>query len=532
MAQKKTPDLCKRWNSTHIHTRMFRAKNAEVVADGAKSVTKRAMSEVDAIHAPTRNRIMALAIEYLQKKRRIVYGGVALNALVASKDPADAFYSEHEVHDVEFYSPDPLVDAAELAMFLYSRGERRVTVVEATHFETYSVAVDYWRLCDVSYIAPRIYAAIPHVKHDNLLLVHPRHALIDYLRILTDPAQSYATSLEKALPRLRVLVKHFTLIEQHTSSSSSSSPPPPLLTWWEEGSGDDGVHVMLREKFTRSRKSIVVVGQVASRIFLGFDDIDATGGVIDVVTSAFEKDAADALRLLHENNAGTSYDERFPLSDYMGHRGTFYVHGRPVLRLVDADRRCHPFVDIGDEQIGSFSLVALHLLVTQFEARVDGRERDMAAVGHWIRALFVKRNAYFDAAGEDPTSSNPENIFRDFITRCVGTMTFPPTRVRKAVADFKRAVYNQTAFSFNADDFVDQLHRFNSTAEQVEAFKKRTFLRFLERSGTLVKHASKLMFQASKDVPGLLPPSVLRIDDPHQNHHKKNKKKKKNYTYS
>jgi hypothetical protein len=62
----------------------------------------------------TYNDIKKITLEWLKKKKRIMYGGFAWNLLIEDKDPKLGFYRSYETPDMDFYSNDPINDIKEL----------------------------------------------------------------------------------------------------------------------------------------------------------------------------------------------------------------------------------------------------------------------------------------------------------------------------------------------------------------------------------------------------------------------------------
>ena len=61
---------------------------------------------------------------FLRVRKRICYGGTAINALLP---PQDQFYDMNvELPDYDFFSPDPLKDAKDLADIYYKKGFTKI----------------------------------------------------------------------------------------------------------------------------------------------------------------------------------------------------------------------------------------------------------------------------------------------------------------------------------------------------------------------------------------------------------------------
>jgi hypothetical protein len=175
--------------------------------------------------APTVHQRVAVLdniLDYVAQRGRKVYGGFALNAVLLEVSPADAIYADNAaaalVPDVEFYSPDPVSDVVHLCDRLHAAGHRRVQGREAAHSGTFTVTVEFTRVCDITHVPPVVYDAVPtrpvthHGLYRPLVLraVEPSFALIDLLRLLCDPFTSH-WKLDRMLPRLLLVQRLFPI---------------------------------------------------------------------------------------------------------------------------------------------------------------------------------------------------------------------------------------------------------------------------------------------------------------------------------
>jgi len=515
---------------------MFRPENVEAVLSSAEEIRKRTEHELHLRVLPKKKRVMEIAMEFVKSRKRVVYGGYALNAVVASISREDAFYDDDDTPDVEFYSTDPVREASEMAVYMYERGIRDIHVLEASHYETYSISVDFWRMCDVSYMAPRVYAHLPVLHVDGVRCLHPRFAIIDAMRVINDPTQSYHV-LEKTVDRLRLILRYFPLFP--SDDEKGTVFPPPFEMWPSSSSiattsvspeaaiasAVDATRSLVTD-YAMDRTSMLVVGQVGLAFYCELAPGASPPITLEAVTDAFVKDAADATALLVAayGSARVKYGEKEPLYDFVGRRGTFYLDGVPVLRLIHDDWRCHPYLRVphpsggtherGFLQIGSFSQVALRLFVDQFEAVVNDMGSDAVdALEMTLYAMYAQRNAALTEAGTDVTSTTSH--YRDFITQCKGP-GYAAVRLKRLFQKHKQKAVGQMPFGLTIDEFVEKGRGLSEDA-RVAAFQKRvqgTY--YLPRAGKDIMYTEKYMFEDVAKVDGgrLLLPGVSTAPAP------------------
>ncbi len=117
--------------------------------------------------------------KFLQRKKLKLYGGAAINMWVGEEDK---FYSEDDIPDYDIYSPNPWVDAVELAEYLYKNGFLYTEVRSGIHAGTYKVFSNLYPVADLSYVPPDIYKKIPVTKKEGFLVANPEYLHISIYR--------------------------------------------------------------------------------------------------------------------------------------------------------------------------------------------------------------------------------------------------------------------------------------------------------------------------------------------------------------
>ena len=75
--------------------------------------------------------IIKIVEQFLKDKKRICYGGTAINNILPEKDQ---FYDKNvEFPDYDFFSPTPLEDAKKLADIYYAKGYNEVEAKSGAH---------------------------------------------------------------------------------------------------------------------------------------------------------------------------------------------------------------------------------------------------------------------------------------------------------------------------------------------------------------------------------------------------------------
>ncbi len=153
--------------------------------------------------------IINIVEDFIRKKKLICYGGTAINNILPQEDQ---FYDRDlEIPDYDFFSPNALNDAKELAD-IYAKKYDEVEAKAGIHFGTYKVFVNYIPVADITYMNIELFKAI---EKDSISVGGILYTPPDYLRMsmyleLSRP-EGDVSRWEKVLKRLILLNKNYPL---------------------------------------------------------------------------------------------------------------------------------------------------------------------------------------------------------------------------------------------------------------------------------------------------------------------------------
>ena len=155
-------------------------------------------------------KIIKTVEDFIQRKSLVCYGGTAINNILPQ---SEQFYNKDvELPDYDFFSPNALEDAKELADVYFNQGFTDVEAKSGQHHGTYKVYVNFIPVADITHLAKEIYAAI---KKESIQVAGIRYAPPNFLRMsmyleLSRPVGD-TSRWEKVLKRLILLNKHYPL---------------------------------------------------------------------------------------------------------------------------------------------------------------------------------------------------------------------------------------------------------------------------------------------------------------------------------
>jgi hypothetical protein len=157
------------------------------------------------------NKIFAILEEFIENKKLILYGGYAINAIL----PKYArFYNEDtDLPDYDFYSPNSLEHAIELANVYFKKGYTEVEAKAGVHYGTFKVYVNFIPIADITFLEKEIFN---NIQKESIKMNGMMYAPANFLRMnmfleLSRPMGD-VSRWEKVLKRLNMLNEFYPLV--------------------------------------------------------------------------------------------------------------------------------------------------------------------------------------------------------------------------------------------------------------------------------------------------------------------------------
>lgn len=162
------------------------------------------------VNSPEIKNIIEIVESYLRKKKFICYGGTAINNLLPEEQQ---FYNKNiELPDYDFFSPNALDNAMELADIYYKMGYTDVEAKAGQHYGTYKVFVNFLPIADITQIDSKLYKKIfnDSIKVDGIYYSPPNFLRMSMYLELSRPLGD-VSRWEKVFKRLKLLNKYHPL---------------------------------------------------------------------------------------------------------------------------------------------------------------------------------------------------------------------------------------------------------------------------------------------------------------------------------
>ncbi len=185
---------------------LYSENDVRLLSDNWERIMKEVEEQKYLMIEPSKEEMLnvhKIICDFVKENKRKIYGGFGLNLLIKEKNQNDVIYKPDQISDIDFYSPNPIVDLMKLCNILHAGGFK--------HQETYNITVNYLTYCDISYVPKNIYNKMPFKEIEGYTVIHPHFMWIDYLRMFTDPLISYWRMNDnlKSFKRFCLLQKYF-----------------------------------------------------------------------------------------------------------------------------------------------------------------------------------------------------------------------------------------------------------------------------------------------------------------------------------
>ena len=180
----------------------------QIIRDAIDHIEKEKGMEM--VLSPEVQDIVNIVETFIIQKKRVCYGGTAINNILPVEDQ---FYDKDtQLPDYDFFSPEALKDAKELADIYFKAGYTDVEAKSGVHHGTYKVFVNFIPIADITYVPEKLYK---NIKKKSLVFADIYYAPPNYLRMamyleLSRP-KGDVSRWEKVIKRLSILNKNYPL---------------------------------------------------------------------------------------------------------------------------------------------------------------------------------------------------------------------------------------------------------------------------------------------------------------------------------
>lgn len=383
----------------------------------------------------TYNKVINIIKNYIEKNKRVIYGGYAYNELIINKNKDDRIYSKDglDLADIEFYSFEPIRDLVNIGNELKELGYKNIVVKSAMHLETFTLFVDYFAYCDASYMPANLFHKMPLWQFNKLKLAHPKFILIDILRMYNDPINSY-WRIEKNFKRAIKLLKYYPL---ETKGNFSK-----IL-----------INNNMKDVLNFVRKKIIIGSKLLVFGYYAYDyyKYKATNEesplyvpYYDVISTDLKTDAQKIYKILTTFSNDIEVKEYHPFFQFLDSRISFEYKGKEILNIYGHNCMCIPFFSLEKKKINivTYPYLILMLLIKFMYLHINNN-KEFKNYDFMLENIINLRNEYLKKNNKTVLDNTP---FEEFRIDCLGD-TIDQVKKRFTTKDS----YEKKKFSFKYD---------------------------------------------------------------------------------
>jgi hypothetical protein len=162
------------------------------------------------VNTPEIKKMIKIVEDFIKNKKLVCYGGISINALLPDKDKI--YNEEVDLPDYDFFSPNALNDAKELAEIYFKHGYQEVEAKSGQHHGTFKVYVNFLGVADITYIPKDLFRSVKNnaVNVKGILYTDANFLRMGMYLELSRPSGD-TDRWEKVLKRLGLINKYYPL---------------------------------------------------------------------------------------------------------------------------------------------------------------------------------------------------------------------------------------------------------------------------------------------------------------------------------
>ena len=403
-------------------------------------------------------------LNYIKKKKRIIYGGFSQNLLIEKKNSDKMFYNKFNgiyyngacLADIEFYSYDPINDLINITEMLYNKKFKYIEGKEGIHKNTYKVYVNFINYCDISYIPKYIYDNLSYITINNIRCAHPYFMLIDTYRVLTDPLTSY-WRLDKTLLRSQLISSYYPFYKKKDKLHNILNKDIML----------DDINTLDVLQYIKkniiNKFKLIIIGYFAYNYYINKINskyIIQNIPYYEMISLNLIDDAKQIYNILIKlYNNNITVEEYYPFFEYTDSKIKFYYKKKLIIILYGNNNKCiiNKYLKKKNIYYGNVNLIILYLLITYYYNKInkinnyiniDNEKIDVNII--LIIKLIYYRDKYLELHKLSIIDKSP---FQEFIPDCLGNTIKPQRQSILNILKKKKFKYNPSG-TINKIDYT------------------------------------------------------------------------------
>ncbi len=394
-------------------------------------------------------KIFSLIEKYLKDNNKKIGGSFSLNLYLKKKDNTIDIYknkiNNNTIIDIDFYSFCPIEDLKNLCDILHNNNIKFVRGSEAIHKESYKLTVNNITYCNISYMPKYIYYNIPSEIINEFTLVSPFFMNIDYLRILTDPLNSY-WRLHNKNTYERYLLLNSNYINNYIQNNYEDTDIKDNKD--NKNIKNDVKNIL---NIFSQKNTIINIGQLVYNIYDNLTNNKNNNiNLFEFISINYETDLIELFNILKTINIDNiSHDEYYPFFQFFGESVKIYYNNIPICILYSHNNKAIPYKQYNNINIASYHTCLLFANINAIKYQINNDYYNYKNEIKYIKNISEIRNVYFS---KNNLTNYDESIFQDFIIDTLG-ISISPEKERQIIGELRKK--NNKPFMYAYDPILN-----------------------------------------------------------------------------
>lgn len=376
-------------------------KYVRIAGETADTITKELTKE--SVFDPIMIKALDIVESMIKKKKCVVYGGTALNAILPKH--LQFYDPEYDLPDWDFFTNDPIMIAIEIADNVKSKTGSDVNVSTAAHEGTYKIFTEGQAIADITYIPKDV---LKILRDHSIIKDGIHYSGPDYLRMgsyleLSRPL-GQPDRWEKVMRRLSLLNKAYPITiptKKSTKEDIVRGIKTKLLgllmdvqdTTTLRKNGNGSVFAFIGpEIFSVVRRVLQKSSSGKSPPSLRAGSV--SGGIM-LVSPSPEKTSELVVKCLRENGSGSKNDDTYNVikkegsGEFLGERYVIYQGkgkkiGHELCTIVGVNNACQSIYTIRVKHQGkvrSIRIGSVESLLYIYNSLLFSKKKDVGTFG-------------------------------------------------------------------------------------------------------------------------------------------------------
>jgi hypothetical protein len=207
--------------------------------------------------------VIQIVEDFIRKKKAICYGGTAINNILPKE--AQFYNKAYDIPDYDFYTPNALEHAKELADIIHKAGYVYVEAKAGVHHGTYKVFVNFIPIADITQMSSGLYKALlrESIRREKIHYAPPNFLRMSMYLELSRP-EGHVDRWEKVLKRLTLLNKHYPLEGENCDTSDIQRK---MEISYDKLSEKDEENIFYAVRNSCVKQGLVFFGALANKLY-------------------------------------------------------------------------------------------------------------------------------------------------------------------------------------------------------------------------------------------------------------------------